>query len=54
MSDSPASEERRKATLGRVAKIKGVLKGRRQSSVLLLMIVVLAIAMIYSVATGMM
>jgi hypothetical protein len=38
---------------GRVSKFKGILKGRKQFPVLLVMIVVLSIAMIYSLFTGM-
>jgi hypothetical protein len=53
MSDGSASGDA-KAKLGRAAKLKGILKGRRQFPVLLVMIVVLSIAMIYSLVTGMM
>ena len=41
-----------KRALGRAAKLKGILKGRKQFPVLLLMIIVLSIAMIYSLITG--
>ena len=54
MSDSSTSGDGAKAKLGRAAKLKGILKGRRQLPVLLVMIVVLSIAMIYSLVTGMM
>jgi hypothetical protein len=54
MSDGSASGDGAKAKLGRAAKLKGILKGRRQFPVLLVMIVVLSIAMIYSLVTGMM
>jgi len=51
MSDGSASEGGR-AGGARVAKFRRMLKGRRQFPVLLVMIVVLAIAMIYSLVTG--
>jgi hypothetical protein len=54
MSDSSTSSDGGKATLGRAARFKSILKGRKQFPVLLLMIVVLAIAMIYSLVTGVM
>jgi hypothetical protein len=54
MSDGSTSGDGAKAKLGRAAKLKGILKGRRQLPVLLVMIVVLSIAMIYSLVTGMM
>jgi hypothetical protein len=50
MSDGSASGGRG----GRVAKFKGILRGRKQFPVLLVMIVMLAVAMIYSLVTGMM
>jgi hypothetical protein len=54
MSDgSPSSNGAGRAS-GRAAKFKSILKGRKQFPVLLLMIVVLAIAMIYSLVTGVM
>jgi hypothetical protein len=40
------------AKLGRAAKLKNIMKGRKQLPVLLVMIVVLSIAMIYSLITG--
>lgn len=55
MSDGPSSGDGGKgarSALGRAAKLKSTLKGRRQSPVLLVMIAVLAIAMIYSLITG--
>jgi hypothetical protein len=55
MSDSSASGDRGKAALGRAAKFKSMLKRRsKQFPVLLVMIVVLSVAMIYSLITGMM
>ena len=52
MSDGSTSSNGAKAALGRAAKFKSMLKGRKQFPVLLLMIVVLAIAMVYSLITG--
>jgi hypothetical protein len=52
MSDGSASDGGGRSKGGRVAKFKGILKGRRQFPVLLVMIVVLTIAMIYSLVTG--
>jgi hypothetical protein len=44
-----------RVALGRAAKLKGILKGRgRQFPVILLMIVVLSIAMVYSLVTTVM
>lgn len=54
MSDGSTSSNGGKVALGRAAKFKSILKGRKQFPVLLLMIVVLAIAMIYSLVTGVM
>ena len=53
MSDSSSSESGGRPKGGRVARFKGMLKGRRQFPVLLVMIVLLSIAMIYSLVTGM-
>jgi hypothetical protein len=53
MSDG-STRDGGKAALGRAAKFKSILKGRKQFPVLLLMIVVLAIAMVYSLITGVM
>jgi hypothetical protein len=50
MSDGSASGGG--ARMGRAAKFKKILKGRKQLPVLLVMIVVLSIAMIYSLITG--
>jgi hypothetical protein len=55
MSDGSASGNDARVALGRAAKLKGILKGRgRQFPVILLMIVVLSIAMIYSLVTTVM
>ena len=54
MSDDSTSGNGAKVALGRAAKLKGLLKGRRQLPVLLVMIVMLSIAMIYSLITGIM
>jgi hypothetical protein len=54
MSDNSGTEGGARTRAGRFAKAKGILKGRKQFPVLLVMIVVLAIAMIYSLVTGMM
>jgi hypothetical protein len=55
MSDSPSSSNDAKATPGRTAKFKGLLKRRgRQFPVMLLLIVVLSIAMVYSFITTVM
>lgn len=54
MSDGSTSGNGAKTALGRAAKLKNILKGRKQLPVLLVMIVVLSIAMIYSLITGMM
>jgi hypothetical protein len=54
MSDGSTSGNGGKGALGRAAKLKGIMKGRKQLPVLLLMIVVLSIAMIYSLITGVM
>ena len=53
MSDGSTSEGGARAKGGRVARFKSILKGRKQFPVLLVMIVVMAIATIYSLATGM-
>ena len=52
MSDGSTSGDGAKAPLGRAAKLKRILKGRKQLPVLLVMIVVLSIAMVYSLITG--
>jgi hypothetical protein len=54
MSDDSNFPNGAKASPGRVAKFKSILKRRRQFPVLLVMIVVLSIAMIYSLITGVM
>lgn len=54
MSDGSTSGDGGKGTLGRAAKFKRILKGRKQLPVLLVMIVVLSIAMVYSLITGVM
>jgi hypothetical protein len=54
MSDNSGTEGGARPRAGRFSKFKSILKGRRQFPVLLVMIVVLAIAMIYSLVTGMM
>jgi hypothetical protein len=54
MTDGSTSSGGAKPALGRAAKFKRILKGRKQFPVLLLMIVVLAIAMVYSLVTGVM
>jgi hypothetical protein len=54
MSDGSTSSKGGKGALGRAAKFKSILKERKQFPVLLLMIVVLAIAMVYSLVTGVM
>ena len=53
MSDGSSSEGGVRPKSSRVAKFKSMLKGRRQFPVLLVMIVLLSIAMIYSLVTGM-
>lgn len=54
MSDGSTSGDGARTGSGRVAKFKRILKGRRQFPVLLVMIVVLAIAMVYSLVAGVM
>lgn len=54
MSDGSAPGDGGKSGLGRAAKFKSILKGRKQLPVLLMMMVVLAIAMAYSLITGVM
>jgi hypothetical protein len=55
MSDSSTSGDDAKATLGRAAKFKDILRRRgKQFPVMLLLIVVLSIAMIYSLITSVM
>ena len=54
MSDGSTSGDRGKAASGRAAKFKNILRGRsKQFPVLLVMIVVLAVATVYSLITGM-
>ena len=54
MSDGSTSGDGAKSTLGRAAKFKRILKERRQFPVLLVMIIALTMAMIYSLITGVM
>ncbi len=55
MSDSSTSGNDGKAALGRAAKFRGVLQRRgKQLPVMLLLIVVLSIAMVYSLVTTVM
>jgi hypothetical protein len=54
MADGSAPHGGGKRAWGRFAKLKGMLKGRKQLPVLLVMIVVLSMAMIYSLITGVM
>lgn len=55
MSDSSTSGNDARAALGRAAKFKGMLKRRgKQIPVMLLLIVVLSIAMVYSLVTTVM
>ena len=52
MSDGSSGDGAK--ALGRAAKFKKILKGRKQFPVLLVMILVLSIAMIYSLLSGVM
>ena len=52
MSDGSASGNGARTTPGRTAKFRSILKGRRQSPVILAMIIALAMAMIYSLITA--
>lgn len=56
MSEESASAGGERAKTGRFAKFRGILKGRRgkRFPMLLLLIIALAIAMVYSLVTGMM
>lgn len=51
MSDG-SSGDGAKVAFGRAAKFKNILKGRKQLPVLLVMIIALSIAMIYSLIAG--
>jgi hypothetical protein len=52
MSDGSSSGNGTKVASGRAAKLKNIMRGRKQLPVLLVMIVVLSIAMVYSLITG--